>query len=200
MDTPVPGASHGWSPRAQAVVFVVAAIVGAFDLGSYLYLRHASVDFVLAARERAMPAVRLGETVSWQSQAPGVRSGWWGPSPGGTWSVRPEATLVVRLGDPADVPLRLVVAARAFVHDPLLPLREVDVMVNGRKVATWKFDRIQAAEYHASIPREAMTADGILHITFRVSDAPSPAGLGISADRRKLGICVIQWRLEPADR
>lgn len=65
---------------ARAGVFVVAAAIGAFDLGSYFYLRWHSVDFVVARRVADAPAYALGTKVSCGFSLPALYSAGRGPA------------------------------------------------------------------------------------------------------------------------
>jgi hypothetical protein len=194
-----PGATTA-SVRARrfgAGVFILAAAIGAFDLGSYLYLKRQSVDFVVAGRQREAPIHRLDSTVSWQGQAPGALFGWSRPEPAGTWSAGPVAALALKLpGRPAgDVVLTARVVA--FVDRIKLPVRHVDVLVNRVPVAEWRFDGDQPVERAARIPRALIADDGLVRIDFRFREVHSPVELGTGPDPRKLSMQLLEWRLAP---
>ncbi len=183
---------------ARAGVFVVAAAIGAFDLGSYFYLRWHSVDFVVARRVADAPAYALGTKVSWIEQSPGALFGWARPGPEGTWSTAPAAALIVRLPAPPTGDLVLVAEVIPFIDAQKLPERHVEVLVNQTPVAQWGFDRRRIAERVARIPREVVSGDGVVRIDFRFPDLRSPLELGIGEDWRKIALQLVVWRLEAA--
>jgi hypothetical protein len=184
--------------RAAAVVFVVAAAIGAFDLASLLYLRHASVDFVVTRREREMPDYRLGETVSWRHRASGQLFGWARPDGGGAWTVRAASALAVRLVERPVDDLEMGALVLAFVDDRRMPTREVEVLVNATPVAQWRFDSGETVRRTARIPAGLVGSDGIVRVEFRMAEHRSPQEPGVSADTRKLGIALVEWRIDTA--
>lgn len=184
------------SAAASAAVFAVAAAIGAFDLGSYAYLRLNSVDFVVARRIASAPTYVPGTKVSWLGQSPGALFGWARPDPLGTWSIAPAAALIVRLPACPIRDLVLVADVIPFVDAQKLPGRRVDVLVNQTPVAQWEFDRQRIAERVARIPRDVVADDGIVRIDFRFPDLRSPLELGAGEDWRKIALLMVEWRLE----
>jgi hypothetical protein len=49
--------------QGHRALFVLVAAIAAFDLGSFLYLRYASRDFVAAQLERELVAYPLGTPI-----------------------------------------------------------------------------------------------------------------------------------------
>jgi hypothetical protein len=184
--------------RPAIVVFAAAATIGAVELASFLYLRHASVDFVVARREREMPIYRLGETVDWRTRATGQLHGWARPEGGGAWTVRPVAALAAKLAEQPEGDLELAALVRPFVDERRLPRREVEVLVNATKVAHWSFDRGGVVRRTARIPASLVGSDGVVRIEFRLAEHRSPQQLGVGADTRQLGIALVEWRIDPA--
>lgn len=183
---------------ARTATFVVAAAIGAFDLGSFFYLRRHSVDFIVARRLAEAPAYALGTRISWIDQAPGALFGWARPGPEGTWSIASAAALAVRLPAPPAADLVLVAEAIPFVDARALPVRHVEVLVNGTPVAQWDFDRRRIAERVARIPRELVAGDGVVRVEFRFPDLRSPLELGSGEDWRKIALELVEWRLVAA--
>lgn len=186
------------SAAARTALFVVAAVIGVFDLGSYVYLKWQSVDFVVARRISAAPTYALGTKVSWLGQSPGALFGWARPDPLGTWSIAPAAALIVRLPARPAGDLILVAEVIPFVDAGKLPERRVEVLVNQAPVAQWEFDRRRIAERVARIPRHVIADDGVVRIDFRFPDLHSPLELGAGEDWRKIAMLMVEWRLEPA--
>jgi hypothetical protein len=183
------------SSYRQIAVFVVAVCVAAFELGSFVYFRRASVDFIEAANIRGAPLYRLGDQISWQSQAPGAIFGWWAPDPGGTWSVGSRAAFEVRLTEHPNSDLQLHALATGFLVASSLPMREVDVFANETIVARWQLTPAGPRDFTAHIARSVIVGDR-LRVGFHFDEAPSPVELGMSSDYRKLGIYLIGWRID----
>jgi hypothetical protein len=179
-------------------VLVVAVAIVAFDLGSLLYLEHASRDFVVARREQALPLVRLGEPVSWRGQAPGQLYGWAAPTDLGTYTASEAAVLAFRIeGRPVD-DLVLTAIVSAIVHERSLPVRNVTIAVNKTPVAHWRFDSGEFVTRTVAIPRALLADDGVVRLEFRLAEVRSPSELRLGADARRLGMCLASWTLDPS--
>lgn len=198
--SPAPSFPAARLGAARTGAFLLAVAIGAFDLGSYVYLKRESVDFVVARREAQAPLYRLDTVVSWRGQAPGALSGWSRPEPHGTWSAAPAAALAARLPGRPEADLVLTATVTAFVDHRRLPVRYVDVLVNRTPVAEWRFDGDQPVERTARIPRAVITDDGLVRIDFRFREVHSPLELGISPDPRQLSMMLAEWRLDPVSR
>jgi hypothetical protein len=179
-------------------VFGIAVAIGAFDLGSFLYLRLASRDFIVERREQALALVKLGERVDWRNAAPGQIAGWSRPEAAGTWSVGERSVLAVRLAEPPAGDLVLTAWVWGVVHEQRLPVREVVVLAGGTPVATWRLERLAPEARTARIPLSAVGADGVLRVTFRFPEHRSPRDLRINSDTRRIGIMLTEWQLDAA--
>jgi hypothetical protein len=183
--------------RRSLLPFVAALAIGAFDLASLGWLAHDSRDFIVARRERLMPVYRLGDTASWRGIAPGQIAGWARPQEAGTYTARPRAELALRLAQPAPPgDLKLTASASALVHPQRLPARDVAVEVNGTRVATWRFASPHVVQHSARIPRTLVGEDGVVRIAFDLGATPSPHELGLGADTRRLGMLLVDWRID----
>ena len=188
--------SHAMAtPTVKAWVFAVIVALGAFDLGSYWFLKRASVDFIVARREAAPPRDALGTTVAWKQSAPGALFGWAPPETVGTWSVGPSSALLVRLISHPAEDLMLTVYVIAFVNPKKLPVRHVDVLVNGTPVAEWRFEDDQPVERTARIARALIAEKDTVRVDFRFRKVHSPSELGVGRDSRRLSLMMLQWRL-----
>lgn len=113
-------------------------------------------------------------------------SGW----PDVAWSIAREAELVFRL-DPAelspDAGLMLQLELQPFLGKGALASQTVVVDDGGGTIATWSVDA--AADYNLRLdpPPDGQNE---ISVRFRFPDAVSPASLGISGDRRELGVMV----------
>lgn len=183
------------SLRRTTLVFVVAAALVAFDVGSYLYLVHASDDFILARRLRAVPPYTLGDVVSWRRITPGILAGWSRPEPYGTFTVGPTSSFALRLRERPSTDLVFVAKAKGVVDPVLLPTREVLVAVNGQQVARWRFELPAMVERSARVPHSLITDDRIVSIEFRIPDHRSPQEIGSGADTRPIGMLLIEWQV-----
>jgi hypothetical protein len=193
--------THEWpnhsSQTARVAVLVVALAIGAFDIGSFAYLKAQSVDFVAARRLRDAPPYKPGTTTSWQGQAPGALFGWYQPNATGTWSAGTASALAVKLPYKPAGDMLLTIKAGASVEYLKLPARPVDVLVNGTLVAKWQLDSAHVLEYIALVPSSLLTDDRVLRIDFRFQPVQRPRDFGVSADSRRLAMRLVEWRLEP---
>jgi hypothetical protein len=71
------------------------------------------------------------------------------------------------------------------------PKQKIDLNVNGRNVGTWQFqgDRPKTVEISFVSP-EPLGEYGSMDMQFRVSSPVSPKELGLSDDRRRLGLAL----------
>lgn len=198
MDARRESPGHAASPRARAAIFLAAAAIGAFDLGSYAFFKRESVDFVVARRQGEAPACRIGVPISWQGQAPGALSGWFRPEATGAWSSGPAAALAARLPGRPGGDLLLVARVSAYVGPGRLKSRQVEVFVNHAPVAVWQFDHGEPMERTARVARTLVVGDGIVRVDFRFPDAGYAMDAGGGDRAPRAGMKLIDWRLEPA--
>ncbi|MFA9439810.1 hypothetical protein ACDA63_09250 [Uliginosibacterium sp. sgz301328] len=116
-------------------------------------------------------------------------SGWYDPEVWGVWGGA-SSELKLHIVPPLaqkDYELRL--EGMPFIS-PRRPSQNVDVVVNGRKIAQWHFDANSPDKpVAATIPRE-LIGDGSVVIRFDAPDAISPVDAQVSVDPRKLGLGV----------
>ena len=176
-----------------------------------------SRNFVLAGRRAALVplSLRPGDTLPLSGPGaclPCLGMGWHRPEESFTWSHDPEVVLltppVKREDAVPERPLVLVLdAAGAFMAPG--GERRVGLRVNGRdlgEVVIHKADPRQrnffrGAEFAHAVPLPSgLLRDGEpVRIELRVSAPEIPYVLGISGDRRPLGIAVRGLRVVPAD-
>jgi hypothetical protein len=113
--------------------------------------------------------------------------GWAEVEETGTWTVGREASLHFHSACPPGA--KLTITAR------ILPLiagsvdrRETTVLANGQKIATWSLDRCEWLEKSVEVPSTVVGYDGFVQLQFAISEAPSPAQLGLNDDHRRLGL------------
>jgi hypothetical protein len=128
--------------------------------------------------------------------------GWSDAEPWGTWSIGPQAELLLPLpskpasGDPADVDLQITADAFSRSVDRL---QQVELVVNGVSVAQWSFapgdpDKTKSAQIPASVAARQSPAS----LVFRIQHPASPADAGPSEDTRQLGLGLRLLQVKPA--
>lgn len=151
--------------------------------------------------ETAPPSERgldLDQTLAFGASDDGplyLKSGWSRPEPWGTWSISTSARVVIPIAD--NLPngrLAIEVVAQGFVS-PQSALRVVRASVDGRTHATMTFTP-ENAVILTTMPVDAATlSKRFIEIRFDVADPVSPAQLGLSPDRRSLGVGIRSIRL-----
>jgi hypothetical protein len=120
-----------------------------------------------------------------------LKDGWSDVESDGIWSVGVRSRMAFRLDNPTkDVVIRLTVGAfapRGFV-------RTFDVLANGRRVAAWTFAVGGPAEKTIRLSLPSPKRHFI--IQFRSNAPKSPFELGVSGDRRKLGLYLSSLRID----
>lgn len=109
--------------------------------------------------------------------------GWSGPEEGFTWTDGLKASLLLPVESP-DSDLVLKAKLFPFVAKDLIRQRVV-ISVNGQKLDEWEIKT--GGEYEVKIPKKYVTGSSLM-LSFELPDACSPAQLGVSEDRRRLGI------------
>jgi hypothetical protein len=138
-------------------------------------------------------AYELGETLLLGTGGveEGVLVGGWGRAePTGRWTIGPRARLVVRLDGQA-WPAELEFDATPFLGRAGRGLR-VEVLVNGMLASTIDYDRAsdEPIVVRAPIPEASADATGEIVLEWRIRDPRSPHSLGVSEDRRALGLFI----------
>jgi hypothetical protein len=135
--------------------------------------------------------LQTGQPVMFSQEA-GVRSslqyGWGASEDWGVWSVARQAALIFVVDEAPAAAFGMSLKYRAFLHPPHQTIK-VECRVRGHKVAEWNCT-LPAADgvQQLTIPRDGVLADRTLVLEFVISEPRSPAELGVSADRRMLGI------------
>ena len=111
-------------------------------------------------------------------------SGWSHAEAEGTWTDGGTAKLAFAI-PPSEKDVVLKATMSGFTKAPELPTQSVDVFVNGQQAAHWE---IAVKGLVQLLIPAAATREGNLQLEFRLAKAASPASLGISADKRQLGL------------
>jgi len=147
-------------------------------------------------RERPSPyqwnsTIRFG----YQGNARWYRDdGWSDPERGFTWSLGKRASLVMRLPEPKGV-VSLNATLNPFLHPGALDTQAVVILVNGRRVGRWTISRSGYRPQSMDIPPDFFTDLTRTIITFETPDSAAPVELGVSGDRRVLGVALSSLQL-----
>ena len=144
---------------------------------------------------------KVGDTLNLANTGidePSLIAGWSGPEPTGRWTLGHEATVAWDIrGQEEDLTIRIDGFALLYEKTPL---REIDLWANDRRIASWRFQIDTASPLPAriSIPRRLIRNRDVLMLTFRIRNPVCPAELGISPDKRALGLHLCALTLKPA--
>ena len=114
--------------------------------------------------------------------------GWSVAEPGFRWTDGREAGIVFRLNAVRDTNMRMRVAA--FTVDGKLDQQQVIVTLNGQTVQRTQLNAGPARELEFRLPTASLKQNNVL--TFQFPNAASPQSLGLSEDKRLLGVRV-EW-------
>ena len=123
-----------------------------------------------------------------------LAAGWSSPESWGVWSIGKRAELNLNLSDPVYGDIRLTMDARAHIA-PTHPTQIVDVIVNGRKVGQWRYQKGNSLK-RIKLDRALVANRNRLQIVLLIQNPVSPKELGRSADARKLVIGLKEILLE----
>jgi hypothetical protein len=147
--------------------------------------------FVRRLLLRAPGAYRIGSTLTLgegSCDEDVLLDGWGDAEPSGRWTVGGLAQLLLRLEGPVG-PLRLEFDAIPLLG-PSRPRLPVEVLVNGRRVRSVDYAAAGPSVVHATLPAAVVGANREILLGWRIRDSRSPHSLGMSADRRALGLFV----------
>ncbi|MEE2822444.1 MAG: sulfatase-like hydrolase/transferase [Acidobacteriota bacterium] len=120
--------------------------------------------------------------------------GWSVAGEGHTWTVGPEASLVLAASEPESSVL-LKALVKAFLVSERLNEQRVRVSVNGQMVGEWTIAGSEFEERTVLVPAGLLTEPEKTVIVFETPDSSIPAQLGLGSDKRKLGIAFHQISL-----
>jgi hypothetical protein len=123
-------------------------------------------------------------------------AGWSYREPWGTWSDGPVALVLLQLSRTPESDLEVLIEGNAFVADRH-PTQEVYIFVNGQYVKRLRYDEeSRGGVREIDIPRAlAVGNNDALLMRFCFKNPKSPAELGLSADRRRLGLGIVSLEL-----
>lgn len=118
----------------------------------------------------------------------GVLTGWSKPESQGTWSLGKVSSLKLRISAEHATEIGMRFKGHAFVNN-LHTEQTVRVHVNGRLIDTWRFNYPHGEiDKQLSLDGSILDANSELKIEFGFPNAISPSQLGLSGDKRMLGI------------
>jgi len=117
----------------------------------------------------------------------------------GSWTLGPDANLVLLLKDPAAEPLIATFTITDVAVSEQQPFLDVRVEINGKTAAKWTLGPTRLTdERRILLPEGFPTADPVL-ITFHIESPRSPKQLNWSTwDTRPLGFRLTKFQLTPA--
>jgi hypothetical protein len=128
---------------------------------------------------------------------PHMLFGWSSPETSGTWTVGPEAALLMRLAPPRGAAFELTADVAPFLTPHHRKLK-VDVIVNDTIIDQWRFTSSTQRGTKRTVVRDVV-GDGPMLLRFRMWGARSPASLRLSSDARTLGLYVHTLRISSVD-
>jgi hypothetical protein len=144
----------------------------------------------------------LGSPVDFTADGHGafyMDSCWATPDNYGAWTLGPEASLIMYLGE---VPLDKLVSAVFTISDAMVseqfPSLEVDVLFNDENVGKWVLGPTREThERKVKVEPEVLKRRHPLSISFHIPIRRSPRQLNWSGDTRPLGFRLSGLRIEP---
>jgi hypothetical protein len=192
------------TPRwKRRVIMGCLVALGCFYLGTWLFFKLYSTDFIVAQRQtlleqrRQTPAsYRLNTLLNFAGNPTSAATqyqlrGWSYPEAWGAWTDGSEAELAMRLIPELSHPLIVNVGIQSAIHSPEQPVQQVEIIANDQAIEDWS---IQSSHLPANrvftIPAPMLNKNGILRLVFRIRHPISPKTLGGSNDTRQLGIGI----------
>lgn len=123
------------------------------------------------------------------------RQGWDFSSVGGAWTVSSTARLALKLSNANAYGAvdHIEIVAQGLVAASHLATR-AELVINNISLGVHAFGYQQTLKLPITLPENALS-DGILELEFRILDPVSPHALGLSEDKRNLGVLLIQLRI-----
>jgi hypothetical protein len=124
-----------------------------------------------------------------------LRHGWSGIEPWGVWSDGGEAAIMLPIyAEQFPRGVKLALNVNAFVP-PALKQQEVKAMVNGKPLASWRFDPASGVREETIELEADALSEAPLRLMLRISSPTSPRSLAGSGDPRELGVGLRGIRL-----
>jgi hypothetical protein len=149
----------------------------------------------------AESAIKLqaGKVITFSNnEAGGLENGWWDAEPAGNWSQSERPILNLEYDDAFIDGMNLTISMSGFVVENN-PNVLVSIKANGEFAKEVKFDLYKTFEnVSLDISKEVLSKNqGILTLTFEITNAAVPNEVGHNTDLRKLGIFIGQMIATP---
>lgn len=188
-------------------IFILGCLIalGCFYLGSWVFFKMHSTDFIVAGRQ-ALLEQRRQAPVSYRldtllifagnqtsAAIPYQIRGWSHPEAWGAWTDGTEAELAMQLTPTLSHPLTVNTYIQSVLTSPEQPVQHIEIIANDHVIAQWLLQTNDLpANRTITIPTAVLNEKGILRLIFRIRNPVSPKALGISNDSRQLGIGIHQ--------
>ncbi|MDY6971274.1 MAG: hypothetical protein SV775_02985 [Thermodesulfobacteriota bacterium] len=139
------------------------------------------------------PYYQFGKTVSFDEQGAGRKFIAYGiaqPSAGTSWTIANKAGIHLRL-PPTRTSLVMTLRAIPFAPEELGMSQFVEVYFNGGRIARWSLSGKHVKAYRGLVTPSLVAANDPAEILFEFSERRSPHELGISQDKRLLGLALV---------
>jgi hypothetical protein len=146
------------------------------------------------------PVYRVNSPINFGNEGnpvPYFISGWSSPEPAYTWTAERTATLAFTMDKPQS-DLRMKIELFPFLIPGKLEEQRVIVYVNRQEIGSGTLSS-GISEMSFLIPERSFD-ENIQYISFYLPDARSPDELGVSADRRTIGIGLRSLALEDTNK
>ena len=143
----------------------------------------------------------LGSPIDFTAEGRGAfhtDSCWGTPDNYGTWTLGPEASLIMYLGElaPDKVVSAVFTISDAMVSEQF-PNLDVDVLFNDENVDKWVLSYRDTHERKVKVKPEVLKRRQPLSISFHIRTPRTPKQLNWSGDSRPLGFRLTGFRIEP---
>jgi hypothetical protein len=124
---------------------------------------------------------------------------WTQPDGYGTWTMGPDANIVLLLKEPVNTPLVATFTVTDVAVSPDSPLLDVQVAINGRVVAEWSLGTTRLNDERRIFLPEGLPSLDPVQISFHIKAPRSPKQLHWSTwDTRPLGFRLTKFSMSPA--
>jgi len=182
---------HIGREREDAVLRKYAVVGPVFDPGSWTSLG----DFTIAREDAAYKWGEIKEFGMEGNADPYKGVGWCAPSSFAQWTDGHRSVLRFEI-DQQEEDLVFIIAMRPLIVPGIVDRQRVQMEVNGDDLVTIVLNDDRPKRHKFLIPA-ALIDSNVVEIAFNLPDAAIPSELGISGDRRRLGLSIMSVCLFP---
>jgi hypothetical protein len=160
---------------------------------------YAVISLRSAEKFSAVPPIRLGEKLTFQSGSEGLsylQSGWSSAEPWGIWSAGKTSTMRLRVRASGQKDLAMTIEGKCIVARRH---RSQTVEISANKIPVGKIRYLSASVVAKTVLIPAVLfrqSEGYFNIEFWPRNPKSPFELGISGDKRTLGFGLVSLRFD----